>query len=259
MSIDPRDSDLINRVIDGDASTEERAALRARIAAHPETRDEFALLERLSSVLGRIEDVEPPLGFKAGVLAALPAERKGGLAPVVAIRRSWGDPRRLLQYGYALAAGLVLGVALTHWNGTGSQDVRGIDPSVVAGTMTSRQAASAAPFLAAPLESPRAAGTVEVRKAEAGYLIALDLDAKEPVEVVLGYEEKTAAFRGFAQDIDAVHVLEVADGRISWKQTGHRRTTVVMTPRGADEARVDLKIYIGGAEAGGRAFVLPGS
>lgn len=258
MSLDPRFAELMNHVIDGVASTDESAKLQSHLASHAEAGEEFARLKKLSGVLGRIGAVEPPPGFTQSVLASLPASRRERAArSKEPARRPWGSGRSLLQYGYAMAAGLLLGVAVAHWSGLGGQDSRSLDPSALAGSMTSREASGAALILETALESSRVKGTVQVRHAEAGYLIALDLDASGTVQVVLGYEPERAAFRGFAQEIDAVQGLVVTADTVSWSQSGHRRTTVVMTPRTGSGTRVDLRIEADGVAAGGGTLDLP--
>lgn len=264
MILDPRLADLVNDAVDGAASEKDAAELRAYLAVHPEAREELNQLKALSGVLGRVSPVEPPPLLKDAVLRGISASkhpRNHPKDPVLSrrvVRGPWLGGRSLLQYGSALAAGLLLGVALGHWGGFGTADQSGrIDPSVLVGTMTSRAATSPKPILEVPLESRQASGAVQVRRGEAGYLIDLDLSVSEPVRIELHYAPQMAAFRGFAQDIDAVQGLAVTEDTVTWSQSGRQRISVVMTPRTTGGTKVDLRVFSGNVAMGGRSLDLP--
>ncbi len=68
--------ELIQRVLDGDATAAERAGLEARIASDPEARSRREEMERVFQALGDARSEDPPAGLRDDILRAV-----GGAAP----------------------------------------------------------------------------------------------------------------------------------------------------------------------------------
>ena len=108
-----------------------------------------------------------------------------------------------------------------------------IDPSALVGTMTRHASGTEGVLRTIPVGFPGGSGTATVRRAEAGYTVEVELDSADPFEAVLGFDPGAVAFRGFAQDPQAISGLEVRDARIAWRQGGRGRLAVLVTPRTA--------------------------
>ena len=97
-----------------------------------------------------------------------------------------------------------------------------------------------------------------MRPSEAGFTVEFDVDSRDPVRVVLGYDPAALGFRGFALDLEAVQGLEAGGEKIAWMQSGHHRSAVVLTPRTRMASRVDLKLFAAGRMVQSRTITLPG-
>ena len=260
MTIEPRHVELMNAVIDRVASEEEKSALRELLASDPVARQQFEQLRKLSETLAGVGEVEPPAAMKADIVRAL--RTSPTREPLPFLRRMgdlWPGRRVVLRYGYAVAAGLVLGIALMRWVPDSADAPRALDPSELVGTMVPRAGASAAGILQqVPVGFEGGSGTATLRRVEAGYAIELDLDSLEPVEVALGFDPGKALLRGFAQDPDTVSDLRAGAGRIVWTQSGHRRLAVLVCPRTPAETAVALELTSGGKSLQISALRIPG-
>ena len=70
----------MHAVLDGAASSEERAALDRVLAQDPQARTQFADLQRLFGALDGMPRVEPPEGFADDVMAALQRSKAKGVS-----------------------------------------------------------------------------------------------------------------------------------------------------------------------------------
>jgi len=165
----------------------------------------------------------------------------------------------VLRYGYAATAGMLLGIAAGRWSATGAAGGLGIDPSELAGTMTRLESTTASQVIGqVDLDLQGLKGTARVRPSEAGFTVEFDVDSREPVRVVLGYDPAALGFRGFAQDLEAVQGLEAGGEKIAWTQSGHHRSAVVLTPRTGRSSTIDLSFFVAGSMVQSRTITLPG-
>jgi hypothetical protein len=264
--MDPRYLELMNNEIDGVNSEAESAELEERLASDPGAREQFRQLSALSQTLADLPSEQPPTDLKDAVLAALPASRpfRAQSGPSQWFRSILGSsPRRriVLSYGYAAAAGLIVGVVVSHWAPLAGSPGRGLEPSDLVGTLTSRQTSPAIlpPIREISLNSQGVKGMATLRRGEAGFVIELDIDPQAPLDVVLSYDSKKAGFRGFAQDLDSVRNLAIDGRTIRWSQDGHRRLALVLTPRMGAESTVKLGYFVSGRPVGGAELNLPNS
>jgi len=200
MSIHPEILDLIHADIDGVATEAEQVLLRDAIAGNAAVRDEYRRLRGLCDVLAQVERVAPPAQLAPAVMRAVRAHDRsnpGGLAG--RIRDFWPGGRPVLRYAYAVAAGAVLGILGLHLAAGGSL----FGPAVPERDAT---ATIAPPVGVSRLDLAPAGirGFATLRSSASGTAIGLDLNAAEPVELVLRYDP--------AKDGGRVDVLVVSGG-----------------------------------------------
>lgn len=131
--------DLIQRALEGEASTAERARLEARLASDPAARARYDELSRAFEALGAVHLAEPPAGMRDEVLRAIrgaapawaPAStRAGRLAPAARTPALAGRPaftwlRIALPVAAAAVAALVMFVGLPGGPGSSGDKVSG--------------------------------------------------------------------------------------------------------------------------------------
>ena len=234
--------ELMHAELDGEATDKERMVLREYLASHPEAQNDHAELVKLTDLLNQVEEIETPGDLHASILAALPPRR-----PVREIGMWKSQSRfriRLIRYGYVLAAGLLLGAALT---GVAFRSLSPIDKSDVYGTLTVRENASHYVALGQmKLDSPELGGSVELSRSGSNSMIVFNLQARQAVEVELGFDGSQAGLMSFDQQPGAIRSFEAKKGTISFQSVGKQRSTVILTSEKEAPLILDLRFYVGG-------------
>ena len=200
MSIHPEISDLIQRDIDGVASEAERMRLRDAITADAEVRDAYRRMKGLCDVLARVQPEEPPARLVPTVMHAVRSRGGSGSPGVLdGLRSFWPGRHLALRYGYALAAGVVLGVLGVHLATGGGGFGLGVPERDASATLGPSRAGSRLDLSAVGVD-----GVATLAPSAAGTVIGVDLGTAEPVELVLRYDPAKAGGR--------VDVLVVREG-----------------------------------------------
>lgn len=103
---------LVNSVLDGSASDDERASLERRLHAEPAARAQLASWERLFETLRATPRPEPPAEIRHRILAAVRRES----APATSWRSAWEafiGRRPAVALAYATAFGVVAGSVIS--------------------------------------------------------------------------------------------------------------------------------------------------
>jgi hypothetical protein len=184
MSIHTEILDLIHAEIDGVASEAELIRLRDAINRDAAVRDEYRRLRGLCDILARVEPAAPPAQLAPSVMRAVRvrgSEVGGGLWG--RFRAFWPGGGLAMRYGYAVAAGIIVGIL-------GVQLVTGgkaFNPAVPEGDA----GATLAPSRAGErldLTAAGVPGVATLKSSTSGTAIGIDLSAKEPVEFLLRYD-----------------------------------------------------------------------
>lgn len=234
--------ELMHAEMDGEATGKELATLREYLASHPEAQNDQAELAKLTNILNQVEEVKTPGDLHASILAALPQRRS-----VLEIgARNSGSRFRipLIRYGYALAAGLLLGAALT---GVALRSLSPVEKSDIYGTLAVRE--NAPRYVAVDqmnVDSPDLGGSVQLSRSGSNAMIAFDLHSQQAVEVEVGFDGSHAGLMSFGQQPGAIRSFEAKKGTISFQSEGQQRSTVILTSEKGTPAVLDLRFYAGG-------------
>lgn len=234
--------ELLHAEIDGEATDEELAALREYLSSDPEAQKERAELVKLNNVLNQVEELETPGDLHTSILAALPP-RRPGLEAVAQNSNPWRPTIPFIRYGYALAAGLLLGVALT---GVAFKNLTPQEKSDIYGTMTALENSSHYVVaeqmkLAAPV-----AGSAELSLSGSNEMIVFDLNAEQGVEVEIRYDGGKAGLKGFSQQPNTIRSFEAKEGSISFRSEGKQRSTVILAHEKDASLLLNVSFYVGG-------------
>lgn len=172
--------ELMQLDVDGRATPDQQETLRAALARDPKLRAEHARLVEVVEALHRLPGVEPPATLRAEILAGLHSE---ALRPVTGRRRplwAW------MPYGYAAAAGLLLGVVGTLWLvGHPALDVESSQPGAGAtmAPVTAPAAQKDAEF--EPISGPGLVGRRSITADGGATRVVIEFEAAGPVDVDL--------------------------------------------------------------------------
>jgi hypothetical protein len=234
--------ELMHAALDGEASEREMAALREYLVSNPEAQSVQSGLMKLADVLRRVEDIEPPEDLTRSILAALPPRRPAGDS--VLRNKPWHAGFPILKYGYALAAGLLIGSVLA---GVAFRNLYSPETSDFYGTMIAREHAS--PNVAVDqmkLDLSDLRGSVGLSRSGSNAIVDFDLDTRQPVEVEVGFNGSQVGLKGFSQESNTASLFEAEPGRLSFRSEGKYRSTVLLTRDYNGPIILDLRFYISG-------------
>ena len=234
--------ELMHAELDGEATDKELTVLRKYLASHPEAQNDHAELVKLTDILNQVEEVEAPDDLHGSIMAALPPRR-----PVLEIG-TWNSRSRfrvpLVRYGYALAAGLLLGAALT---GIAFRSLSPADKSDVYGTLAVRE--NVPRYVAVGqmnLESPELGGSVELSRSGSNSMIVFNLQARQAVEVEVGFDVSQVGLKSFDQQPGATQSFEAKEAGISFQSKGQQRSTLILTSEKEAPLILNLRFYLDG-------------
>jgi len=263
-AIDPRTLGLIHDEIDGLNSEADSSRLRELLAEDAAAREYHARMVELLETLSGVGEVDPPEGLRRDIMRSVRDARipTGGGARSW-LRALWPGGRVVLRYGYAFAAGIILGLAGAQWYVTEMMDLRRIASSEVAGTIT----APAIPTRSAVVqqrgvELEALSGTVFLLRSDGGFDLVLSLDTAGeagPAGVSLTYNSAAASVTGFSQARGQVRDFRAADGHLSWGMRGHHELTVHFSAREETGSEIELRFLVGGAPVHTLSLGLAGS
>jgi len=184
MSIHPDILELIHADIDGRATDAQQATLREAITRNADVREEYRKLKGLTQILASIPREEPPTHLAPRILARFRSQRD--TAPKGLLGRLYTflpAPGVAVRYGYAVAAGVVLGVLGLHVATGGSLFGPAFPDREATATLLAPAKTSRLDLAPAGVQ-----GVATLRPSPSGPTIGVDLMGGEPVELVLRYD-----------------------------------------------------------------------
>jgi len=242
--------ELIHQEIDGANSEVESARLREHLRNDPDAEQLHADLSQLNNVLKQVEDVPAPEGLRQNLLAALAAQRP---TPTDGLRLPVRRGGLVLRYGYFLAAGLVLGVALHAWwaGRTSGPELPGVSGTMAPPTATS-------PVLEEiQIAQESLHGSAQLRRWESGYVLDLHLESPRQVDVVVGYGTGPLGLVGFTQTDGGLRALAAHEDRVEWPHEGVHDYTLRFRGQAGDGASITLRFHEQGRQIVEKVFHLP--
>jgi hypothetical protein len=235
MTIDPKYFELIQADIDGEIDDAGKAELENFLADSEEGRAVYEELETLCRSLDGLPAIEPPAHLRHVLLNQAPLKAAPQPAPGL-LQRLFSGPA--LGYVGVFAAGIALTLALVD----SDQISRGAfdDVTGLVGTMADSKF-SAPEHGMISVDESEVAGTVTLRSTGPLLIVDFDLSARQPVEIVAGYSDKTIWFNGFAQLESTGTSIAAETGAVTLKMDGKRRYAVYLNNPGMRPATIDLR------------------
>lgn len=248
--VDPHTVALIHAELDGELDAAASAELVRRLADDPQASALRTDLGRVSSMLARMQQVPVPGGLHKALLQAIhPRARVVAMPP----------PRRrvaIARYGFALAAGVVLGgIGLSLLQ----PERADFDPQLLVGTMghPAGTLRDVQPRDVHPIATADVTGSVALQQAGGLWVLVFDLDASAPVTITARYDATGIRFNGYAQADSAAPSTSVraVPGRIGFDIDGSRRLALFLAP--APGGRVRVRIEGAGRTVDEATFDIP--
>lgn len=239
MTIDPKYFELIQADIDGEIDAAGKAELENFLAESEEGRAVYEDLETLCRSLDGMPSIEPPSHLRHVLMNEAPVRSAPRPAPGF-LQSLFSGP--LLGYVGVFAAGVALTLALVD----SDQISKGAFDEVtgLVGTV-------ADPKFSAPkhgtisIDESEVAGTVTLRSTGPLLIVDFDLSARQPVEIVAGYSDKSIWFNGFAQLESTGTSIAAETGAVTLQMEGKRRYAVFLNNPGLRPATIELRFTAG--------------
>jgi hypothetical protein len=185
-----RHVELIHAELDGELTPEERAELSRVLLANPEARALRDQLSRLFGELAKVESAPPPAGLTTSVLSAVGLPDPSPQDQV--FPGAWWRTPAALRYAAVFVGGLAVGAAAFQ---LGKQGADGLDVSQLVGTIGGQDAAvRQTPVDRIQLELDQVSGAINSWQVGSQLVLELDLQAREPVEIVASHGAQTVRF-----------------------------------------------------------------
>ena len=184
---------LINAEIDGALESGEKAELQAMLNSSEDARVMRAELMKLASLLDETPEQQPPVDLVRRVLEQLPAPSRRRAFSLSA----FFAPLRPVPTAAAFAAGLLAAIGFYELSVT---DRPTADISNMVGTIVaSRQGAETLPRDILELAAPGLSGTMSLDVQGDVFVVDVDVNSSQPIEIELGLAESGLAFGGLAR------------------------------------------------------------
>jgi len=258
MDIDLKFVELMHAEIDGMNSERESRELQAFLEGNPGARETFAGLQRLDETLAAVGLTEPPVGLRDRIIHALPSDSTSQSAGLIQrLRAAWPERRVAVRYAYAIAAGVVIGLAGYHW-AIHSPGLPQADSNRIVGTLVPHELVLDSTVLRQlEINEADVSGTVRLGRSGDGVSIEFDLDAPIPVEAVLAYDAAAMGVSGLTRSLDAVRTLEVGEDEIRWTIHGHQQLAIFFDTTQAAETTLELQLLVSGDLVYGSSLNVP--
>ena len=235
MTINPKYFELIQADIDGEIDDAGKAELENFLAESEEGRAVYEELETLCRSLDSLPSLDPPAHLRHVLLNQAPVKAPSQPSPNL-LQRLFSGP--LLGYVGVFAAGVTLTLALLD-SGQISRDAFDDVTGLVGTIADSRHLASEHGTIS--IDESEVAGTVTLRSAGPLLIVDFDLSARQPVEIVAGYSDKTIWFNGFAQLESTGTSIAAETGAVTVRMDGKRRYAVYLNNPGMRPATIGLR------------------
>lgn len=240
MTIDPRYFELIQEAIDGGIDSDGKAELDTFLAESEEGRAVYEELATLCQSLDGMPRIDSPPHLQHVLLNMAPVKSAPPAVPGP-LRRLFAGPA--LGYIGMFGAGVALTLALVdsgHISRDAFDDVTGL-----VGTMANTEF-HVPEHGTISIDKSQVAGTVTLRSTGPILIVDFDLSAREPVEILAGYSDKSIWFNGFAQLESSGTSIAAESGAVTLQMDGKRRYALYLNNPGLRPATINLRFMAGG-------------
>jgi anti-sigma factor RsiW len=242
--MDPRDEELLNRELDGEATPEEVVELRRLVALRPELRARYEGLRALVRALERVKDGEVPEDLRGDVLRRI-AARPVPAAPRPGWRAALGaalSRQPAFRFAFVFAGGLALGILAS---ALAVRLAPSADVAMLAGTMLPEsRLARLEPASRERLELGDAKGEAATRAARGRVLAEVDLDSSAAVTLTLEFDPAALTPLVFRQDGAGRDVVLDSRG-LRLSHLGHGRYSLLFEVKATTPAPLRLRLVSG--------------
>ena len=232
-------TDLIHREIDGEATPDEAAELKRKIAEDPGLRTEHERITTLSRSLAAVGQEEAPVGLVADVMRAL--RLRGSTRPNwLETWRAAFIGRPILAPALTLAVGIVVGALAVGLVGPSrfmARDMAAAGTILPAGRLDSLLQVDRQELIADGLR-----GEAIIQRRDGELLAELQLASQKPLQIELEFDPRMLAPLGFERETPSEEKVLLESGRVRFAHSGSGKYKLVLGLRGPAHPTMRLRV-----------------
>lgn len=244
--IDDKILELMNREIDKANPEKESAELKKYLDKNPEAKQHFQELVKLSNMLEKIPNIDPPTDMKMNIMNSIDPNKYAGKIKQPGLFQILTEfflirPKLRVATTFAIGAafGLVLFAVSDMYRGTDSP----LNQSHLSGTiMFEKELDEFTTIESKTIESEYISGTFELKRSGTDLLADIIINSKVPVRIALGFDNNHTVFKGFNQLAYTYSGVNITDTEISWEHFGNNRFLINLEDITIVESVVRLSI-----------------
>ncbi|MBU8932671.1 MAG: hypothetical protein KOO62_01565 [candidate division Zixibacteria bacterium] len=229
--IDDKIVELMNKVIDGSGSADDKEDLEKHLAENAEVRKYYDDLKATVCILDQVGAVEPPSNLKSNVMHSVrqhyqtnSREESSPRQTIVEIVRSVLNPRYGLSFAAGAAAALLV---FSLWTGSSLEGMK-MDPSHLAGTLMLDGISEGLVALDRDaFDLDGVSGSIESRVTGKALLIDIKALAVRPNEIILEFDPEQYRFDGFRQHDNPESQIAVKSGLVTMNLVAQHQYTLI--------------------------------
>ncbi len=239
MTIEQKYFELIQAAIDGEIDGADKEELDAFLAGSAEGREVYGELMALCQSLDGMPQIDPPPHLRHSLMNMAPTKSAPRAQPGL-LQRLFAGP--VMGYVGVFAAGVVLTLSLVDSDqiSQGAFD----DVTGLVGTISDAQFV-VPEHTSISVERSEVAGTVTLRSTGPILIVDFELSAREPIEILAVYADKSIWFNGFAQLESEGTSVAAEEGSVRLRMDGNRRYALYLNNPGERPATINLQFMAG--------------
>jgi len=242
--IDEEFSEIIERSVEGSASSEELARLEKYLELNSEAREYYKRLLRMSEIMGRAEEADPPPDLKANIMATIKRQRnrpKQHAGPVKAflinLRESF-NRRSAVAFSLGTVFGIFILAVLVGFPG----GEYAWDDSAVSGTMTLNMLDKYETIDRKTFGPGESRNLIEVKRRGDIIAVNIEIQTKDIIRLSLTYDATDIFCTGIINRNQSAPEFSASAGRIEIAHQGNDIYTLIFNDN--DERSTDISIVI---------------
>ncbi len=243
--------ELISAEIDGELSEEEKTILGKHLISNPGAQSVRTQMAKLTEALDKVREIEPPADLSGNIMAALPPVQQPGTS---AARSRFRFARlSILKYGYAFAAGIILGLILYQAVAKRTATVALND---LYGSMAPRVVGGAwQPADGMSFTSDSLTGSVQLAQLGSTVVLEFDFDSIGTVEISVRYDPQLVQFAGYNQRTSGNLSITGGNGSLSLRcEDNQQHFLLVLTSPQKIPTTFNVEFLVGGKIVDARAL-----
>jgi len=243
--------ELMSAEIDGELSKEEKTLLDKHLISNPDAQIVRTQMNKLSEALDQVKEVEPPANLGKDIMAVLPPVQQPGAS---AVRPRFRATRlSILKYGYAFAAGIILGLILHQ---VVTKRATTVDLNDLYGSMAPRVIGGGwQPADGMSFTSDSLTGSVQLAQLGSTVVLEFDFDSIGTVEISVRYDPQLVQFAGYNQKTSGNLSITGGNGSLSLRcEDNKQHFLLVLTSPQKIPTTFNVEFLVGGKIVDARAL-----